>query len=133
MIDQPTFSVPEGAQETTGRFVVTFRDDAESDGMSVLHKKCGVSKKLPSAADYTESALDTDEIDAAGGAVFPTLGVAVVTLEDDALNTALSVAGMDAHILDVEPERIFFALAGDEALAERVNTFIADNPLPVAP
>ncbi|QDU10361.1 S8 family serine peptidase [Gimesia aquarii] len=118
MTDKPTFSIPDGAQETTGRHIVTFRDESESEGMSLLSTKCGVSKMLPNAADYSKSALDIDEIENAGGAMFPMLGVAVVTLEDDALDNAMSVAGSDGAIMDVEPERIYYALSEDDDLNE---------------
>ena len=115
---KPTFSIPEGisGEETTGRYIVTFRDDGEAKGLDVLKKKCGISK-LPSAADFSESAIDTEEFETVGGAVFPKLGVAVVSLDDDALNNLMGVAGEDATILDVEPERMFYALTDEGSLS----------------
>src|SRR5262249_29796020 len=115
--EQPSFPLPATAQadETTGRFVVTFADDKVAEGLAALKKEAGISK-LPSAADFDESALDLAHLETAGGAVFPTLGVAVVTLEADTLDSVMAVTGEDAVILDVEPERIFYALAGDGTL-----------------
>lgn len=50
------------------------------------------------------------QVEAAGGVVFPTLGMAVVTLEEDALNRVTSVAEENSPILAIEPERIFYAI-----------------------
>lgn len=113
MSDQPSFSVPQN-EETTGRYIVTFGDDADAEGMSILRKECGI-RKLPSAADFAESALDTVQFDAAGGAVFPALGVAVVTLESDVFNRVMGLTGESSAILDIEPERMFYAI-GDGTL-----------------
>jgi subtilisin len=114
MSDQPSFPLPAMAQpdETTGRYVITFADDKVAEGLATLKKEAGVSK-LASAADFAESALDLTMLESTGGAVFPTLGVAVVTLEEDALNSLMAVKGEDAPILAIEPERIFYALGND--------------------
>lgn len=109
MPEQPSFPIPAAdADQTTGRYLVTFRDDAVTEGIAAL-RDAGVAA-LPNAADYVESAVAISEMEAAGGAVFPTLGVAVVTLDEAALTGLMSVAGDDAVILDVEPERMFYAL-----------------------
>lgn len=111
MYDPTSFvaSTNGGANETTGRFLVTFRDDSVQEGLSVLRKECGTAK-LVSAADFEESALNVTDLEDAGGAVFPTLGVAVVTLEEDSLGAAISAQGNDSAILAVEPEPIFYSL-----------------------
>lgn len=113
MSDQPSFSVPQ-SEQTTGLYIVTFSNDADAEGMSILKKECGI-RKLPSAADFAESALDTVQFDAAGGALFPALGVAVVTLESDVFNRVMGLAGEGSAILDIEPERMFYAI-GDGTL-----------------
>jgi hypothetical protein len=48
---------------------VTFREEGEAEGMTLLKKQCGTAI-LPSVADFEESALDTAQIEAAGGACF---------------------------------------------------------------
>lgn len=113
MSDQPLFFVPQ-SEETTGRYIVTFRDDADVEGMSILKKECGI-RKLPSAADFAESALGTEQFEAAGGAVFPALGVAVVTLESDEFIRVMGLTGEGSAILAIEPERMFYAI-GDGTL-----------------
>ena len=111
MSDQPTFPLPpaDDTQETTGRYIVTFADDALTEGMALLTKSAGVSK-LPNAQDFEHSALDLRQMAEAGGAVFPNLGIAVVSLDEEAVNNLMSARGDDAAILDIEPERIFYAL-----------------------
>lgn len=117
MSDEASFGIPQIAQaeETTGRYVITFREDAEAEGMAELRRCCGVAK-LPRACDFADSALDTAQLEAAGGAEFPTLGVAVVTMDDEAASNAAQVASEDSAILDIEPERIFYALQGGGTL-----------------
>jgi len=117
MSDEPSFSfpVPDG-DETTGRYIVTFREDSVTEGMSTLRKECGVSQ-LPNSSDFERSAMDTGQLDSAGGAVFPELGVAVATFDERALNNVMEASGEDSAILDVEPERMFYALEGGSALS----------------
>lgn len=111
MSDQPTFTA--GPELTTGRFLVTFREDSVAEGLTQLKKGCGISK-LPNAADFEDSAFDTSRLAEEGG-VFPTLGVAVVSMEDDGLTTLLALQGDDSAILAIEPEPWFYAL-GDGML-----------------
>lgn len=111
MSEQASFSIPRSAQadETTGRYIITFRDNAFTEGQETLNR-AGITR-LANAADFPESALDLNQLDAAEGAVFPTLGVAVVSMNEDALSRVMSVAGEDSAILAVEPERVFYAIA----------------------
>lgn len=111
MSEQASFSVPASAssEETTGRYVVTFRDDLVAEGLELLRDQTGVSG-LANAANFAGSALDLSQLEASGGAVFPLLGVAVVSLDDAALNRITSSTGGDSAILAIEPERIFYAL-----------------------
>ena len=116
MSEQPSFSTPVGAQgsETTGRYVVTFRDSGATAGVAALKKKTPI-RRVMSAADFKESAMDISELEANVVAVFPTLQVAVVTMAEDAANATVAEAGEDSAILAVEPERIFYAI--DEGLS----------------
>lgn len=114
MSEQASFSIPGSAQvdETTERYVVTFRDNAVEEGLTTLREQAGVAR-LANAADFPESALDLEQLGAAEGAVFPTLGVAVVSLDESALNQVMSAAGEDSAILAVEPERVFYAISAE--------------------
>ena len=111
MSEQPSFPIPETApaDQTTGRYIITFREDAVTEGLAVLSDQAGI-RRLANAADFPESALDLTQLEATGGAVFPTLGVAVVSLEEGAFSSIMTSAGEDSAILAIEPERTFYAI-----------------------
>ncbi len=111
MSEQPSFPIPETAQadETTERYIITFRDDAVIEGLDLLSDQTGI-RGLANAADFPDSALDLGQIEAAGGAVFPTLGIAVVTLDEGGFGSVMTSAGEDSAILAIEPETTFYAI-----------------------
>jgi subtilisin len=111
MSEQASFPIPETAQadETTGRYIITFRDDAVIEGLDLLSDQTGI-RGLANAADFPNSALDFSQMAAAGGAVFPTLGVAVVSLDAGGFSNIMTSAGEDSAILAIEPERTFYAI-----------------------
>jgi subtilisin family serine protease len=111
MSEQASFSVPSTAsnEETTGRYIVTFQDGAAPEGIAALRDVAGIST-LPNARDFDDSALDIGQLDAAGGATFPTLGVAVVSMDDLALSSVMNIVGENSAILAIEPERIYYAI-----------------------
>ncbi|MEG4810597.1 S8 family serine peptidase [Microcoleus sp. F8-D3] len=118
MSEKPSFPIPETAQadETTGRYIITFREDAVTEGLDLLSDQTGI-RGLANAADFPDSALDSSQIEAAGGAVFPTLGVAVVSLDEGGFSSIMTSAGEDSAILAIEPERTFYAI-GDGLSAD---------------
>lgn len=120
MSEQPTFSFAAATDDVglSGRYIVTFREDATTEGIAALESRAAV-RGLPSAADFDESALDMAQALDAGGAVFPTLGIAVVTLDPDALNSLSTGRGLggDDAILAIEPERMCYALAENGGLS----------------
>jgi len=111
MSEQPSFPIPETApaDRTTGRYIITFREDAVTEGLALLSNQAGI-RGLASAADFPESALDLSQLEAGGGAVFPTLGMAVVSLDEGGANSIRTSAGEDSAILAIEPEGIFYAI-----------------------
>ena len=44
MSEQPTFPIPETApaDETTGRYIITFREDAVAEGLDLLRDQTGL-------------------------------------------------------------------------------------------
>lgn len=115
MNDEPSFIVPQG-EETTGRYIVTFRDGIETNEMNTLLRENGI-KALPSTADFSAPTFEPAQLSAEGGVYFPLLGMAVVTLDNTELNNLMGAAAQDASILDIEPERMFYAIGGDDALS----------------
>lgn len=115
MNDAPSFTIPQG-EETTGRYIVTFRGDIETDAMNTLLTESGI-KALPRAVDFSVAGFEPAQLAAEGGVYFPLLGMAVVTLDNTVLNNLMGAAvGQDAAILDIEPERIFYAIGREVAL-----------------
>jgi len=119
MPSQPSFPIPDTAiiEEVTGRYIITFGPGKTTEGLAVLENKAGVTG-LANAAEFHDSALDIRVFeDPKGGAVFPTIGVAVARLEDSAVESIEKITGKDSVILAIEPERIFYAIS-DELPAE---------------
>jgi subtilisin len=111
MSEQPSFPIAETApaDRTTGRYIITFREDAVTEGLALLSDQAGITG-LANAADFSDSALECSEIEATGGAVFPTLGVAVVSLEEGGVSSIRTSVGENSAVLAIEPERIFYAI-----------------------
>nr|VFK14489.1 MAG: Subtilase family protein [Candidatus Kentron sp. LPFa] len=99
------------APETTGRFIVTFRENAHTEAMSLMKKRSGLAKaKLMSSADFGESGILMDEVPEEGGVVFENLGMAVVSMEDAAVGMLAQEVGDDSSILAIEPEGIMYVI-----------------------
>ncbi len=69
-----------------------------TEGLDLLNDQAGITG-LANAADFADSALDLSQIEGAGGAVFPTLGVAVVSLEEGGFSSIMTSAGDICHKL----------------------------------
>jgi subtilisin family serine protease len=104
--------------ETTGRFVVTFREGAQTEALSLLKKGAGITKaKLTSSAEFGEDGVAIDQVPEEGGVVFENLGIAVVSMEDVAVGMLAQDVGDDAAILAIEPEGIMYALGQTKGLS----------------
>ncbi len=101
-----------GAGETTGRWIVTFRQDATEEGVKLLTRKAGV-RSLVRSRDFDDKAVNVEDVESDGGAVFEEIGVAVMSLEPDAKDEITAAATEDSAIESVEPERVLYALEDD--------------------
>jgi subtilisin family serine protease len=107
----PEFTAP-GEPETTGRYIVTFREGASDEAVAALENRAGVREAdLVRSADFAESGIDMDQVPAEGGAVLGNLGMAVVSVAPDAAGALAMEAGEESAILAVEPEGIMYALS----------------------
>lgn len=98
-------------QETTGRFVITFREGADGEALASLRRGAGMTKaRLMSSADFGETGVDIAQLPDDGGVVFEHLGIAVVSMEDASANMLAQDAGEDSAILAIEPEGIMHVL-----------------------
>lgn len=100
------------SSETTGRFVLTFREGAQTEAMAALKKHAGLTKaKLLTSADFGLSGVDLEQFPDAGGVMFEHLGVAVVSLDSAAAGAMAQEAGGASSILAIEPEGFVYALS----------------------
>jgi hypothetical protein len=105
------FTIPSEA-ETTGRYIVTFREGASDQALAALVNSAGVRESnLLRSGDFAESGIDLDQVPAEGGALLGNLGMAVVNIAPDAAGALAMEAGDESAILAVEPEGIMYALS----------------------
>jgi subtilisin family serine protease len=103
-------SIPSIAEpETTGRYLVLFRQDAVDSGIQTL-VDAGLNH-VARTADFPDNAVTEEQLKNADTCVFDNLGVAVATLDPEQLQS-LNVANDNASpILAIEPERVVYALS----------------------
>ena len=87
--------------ETTGRYLVLLPERDVSSGMSAITDSTGVR-------DIDDAAVSN-------------LGVAVVTLDPDRLQSLTAAVAGDAPILAIEPEQIMYAIEGEEVSRNTAN------------
>lgn len=99
--------------ETTGRFVVTFREATHNEALATLKKVSGFTKaRLMNSTEFSETGFDIAQIPEMGGVFFEHLGIAVMSsMDEEALGMLTQDAGEDSAILAVEPEGIMYALS----------------------
>ena len=113
----PVLSAQPAAQ-TTGRFIVTFREGAHADALATLKKSAGLGKaKLMTSSDFGEKGVDIAQISESGGAVFEHLNIAVVNVDPAAAGALAMEAGEGSSILAVEPEGFMYALSELQGLS----------------
>lgn len=104
--------------ETTGRFIVTFSEGAQSQALAALKKYAGINKsQLINSADFREGGADMAKIPKVGGILFEHLGIAVIAMEGPAAGAVAQEAGENSAILAVEPEGIMYALNDQQGLS----------------
>lgn len=101
-----------GEPETTGRYIVTFREGGHADGLAALKKSAGLTKgKMMSSADFGATGMDMSQLQSDGGAMFEHLGIALVNIDSSAAGAMALEAGEDSSILAIEPEGVMYALS----------------------
>ena len=96
--------------DTTGAYLVAFKEGSAAEGISILTKKAGL--KFVSSASLEQGEMSTADLEAMDAIHFEHLDTAVVRLSDEAYGEISSMAGEDSSILAVEPERFVYALQG---------------------
>ncbi|NCJ05310.1 S8 family serine peptidase [Synechococcales cyanobacterium C] len=94
--------------ETTGRYLVLLSDNtAESE--NTLSDVTGI-QHIAHAADFANHAFSADQLDQGNAAIFDRLGVAVVSLDPDQLQSLRVATATRRSLLNVYPERIVRAI-----------------------
>ena len=107
-----------GEMETTGRFIVTYREDAKDEALASLASYAGLTQaKLMSSSDFGEGGVDIAQVPADGGVIFENLGIAVVNMDESAVSAMSMEVGEGAAILAIEPEGIMHALEDERGLS----------------
>lgn len=89
--------------ETTGRYLVLLPDEDVGTGIQTLSNATGI-QGVARAADFEDHAFTTAELDSPNASVFDDLGVAVVPLDPD------QVQSVRTTNLAIHPERVVYAL-----------------------
>ncbi len=109
MSDLATFDAGDSETEFTGRYIVTFREEAVKEGLAAIANAAGV-RNLANAADYEQNALDAQQAADAGGGILDQLGIAVFDAPPDAVANVADASAGDSPILSVEQERVMHIL-----------------------
>ena len=109
-IEQLLLDALERGDETlqTGRYLLTFREGADAEGLSMLSAQ---GMRVADARDFADQAVTTEDVGDADALVFPEVGVALVSgpaVQERALDVEGDVAG-EGPIEVVEPEYFMFA------------------------
>lgn len=100
--------------ETTGRFIVTFREGAQAEAINTLQSSTGLNQaNLMRSAEFAKTGIDMEQLPPDGGAILENLGMAVVDVPPDAVASLGMAAGEESAILAVEPEGVKYALAAE--------------------
>ncbi|HET6893419.1 MAG TPA: S8 family serine peptidase [Pyrinomonadaceae bacterium] len=121
---------------TTGRYLVLMREDAVKAGVKALKETTGL--EVASSADFAEGAVSAEALAETEAILFEDLGVVVVDIPPDQIQSLSAAVAEEGAILAVEPERIVYALRSGTALARTILTeepsegteFLPAPPLP---
>jgi hypothetical protein len=119
-------SNPTGA---ASRYVVVLSDEVRGDlgaTAGALRSIAGVST-IVSTRDFPVSALDTGQAAAAGATVFAELGIAVVSIDPDAVTAMSAAAARDRRIVSVEPERVYSVITDTVTALPRTQERFTDT------
>ncbi|MFB2893527.1 S8 family serine peptidase [Aerosakkonemataceae cyanobacterium BLCC-F50] len=95
--------------ETTGRYLVLLPEDGVDSGIRALIDNTG-TQSVARAADFEDHTFSAEQLESADTVVFDNLGVAVVSLDPNQVQSITTATATDGAILAVEPERVVYAI-----------------------
>jgi subtilisin family serine protease len=97
--------------QTTGKYLVLLPEDNVNAGIRSLSDTTGI-RSVARAADFPDNAMSGQELESEDTLVFEDLGVAVVSLDPEQLQSVnMAVANDSEPVLAIEPERVVYALS----------------------
>lgn len=127
-------SADSSRSEETGRYIITFRDEAVAEGSRSLSNIAGL--RTTNASEFGDSAVSFDALGGADALVLPELGLAVVVAEPDQIDRLQMSNAAENAVLAIETERYAYALASPAFGAEEEDEGdapVADTGLEVPP
>lgn len=95
--------------ETTGRYLVLFPEGNVDSSIRALTDSTGISS-IARATDFEGHSFTAEQLESAGAFVFDNLGVAVVSLDPDQVQSIRSATASGGAVLAIEPERVVYAI-----------------------
>jgi subtilisin family serine protease len=102
-------SNPLTATETTGRYLVLLAEEDLDSGIRALTESTGISA-IARAADFENHTFTAEQLESSDAIIFDNLGVAVVSLDPDRVQSARAATATGERILAIEPERVVYAI-----------------------
>ncbi len=100
--------------ETTGRYVLVMAE--ETDPAPMLAELAGISA-VATSRDFSDQAVNMDEVKGSDAMVFAELGMAIVTADPDQVGALqLAEGGSGARVLALVPELVHHVLASPDYL-----------------
>lgn len=101
----PTVSMP----QTTGRYLVLLNEDEVDSGIQAMSDRTGISG-IARAGDFADNAPNADQVSGAEAVVLDDIGVAIVTLDANQVQSLNVATASSSALIAVEPERVVYAL-----------------------
>ena len=95
--------------ETTGRYLIMLPNEDLEAGIQALRDATGI-QTVARAGDFENHAFTTSELDGPNASVFDRLGVAVVPLDPDQVQSVRVATAAQQNVLAIQPERVVYAL-----------------------
>lgn len=99
--------------ETTGRYLVLLPEGNVDSGIRAFTDSTGISA-VARSADFADRTFTAEQLESEEASVFDSLGVAVVSLDPDQVQSMRSATVQGETALAVEPERVVYAI-GDSS------------------
>ncbi len=95
--------------ETTGRYLILLPEDGIESSIRALTDSTGITS-VARSADFADRTFTAEQLETTDTAVFDNLGVAVVSLDPDQVQSIRTTTAIGGAVLAIEPERVVYAI-----------------------